>query len=214
MGLKLITPPSELPVTLEEVKAQLSIEDTDWDELLVQLITAATESLDGPYGDLCGRALMPQTWDYYQDAFPSGGGYYPYPFNNINSANLRLPLPPLIEVESVNYVDPDTQLEVVLATSEYEVDTIGTPYGWVIPATGGWPTPMSTANAVRVRFTAGYPVTGSSPSEVTVPAGVRQAIILLVIDMYGKGSAFVDRTQTPNLIAYENLIRHHVIRVI
>jgi uncharacterized phiE125 gp8 family phage protein len=207
MGLKLITPPDAFPVTLEEVKAQLSIEDTDWDDMLMSMIQAATESFDGPYGDLCGRALMPQTWDYYRDNFPSVT-------SDNATGGIRIPLPPLIEVESVNYVDPDTQLEVALATSEYEVDAIGTPYGWVMPVVGGFPTPMETTNAVRVRFTAGYPVDGDSPAGVTVPAGVRQAIILLVIDMYAKGSAFVDRSQTTNRDAIENLIRHHVIRTV
>jgi len=199
MGLTLVTPPSELPVTLEEVKAQLSIQDDDWDAMLTSLIEAATAHLDGPNGDLCGRALMSQTWDYYLDEFPSKG--------------IRVPLPPLISVESVNYVDPTTEMEVTLSNSEYEVDTSGTPFhGWIAPVNEIWPTPMETVNAVRVRFTAGYPSTGSSPAETTVPPGIRQAIILLVIDMYGRGSAFVDRTQTSNLVAYEHLIRHHVIR--
>ena len=203
MGLILVTPPDSLPVTLEEVKEQLNIQHEDEDEMLTRLIEAATESLDGPQGDLCGRALKPQTWDFYLDAFP-GATTFSYP--NGPTDGIRLPLPPLIEIEGVFYVDTDTETEVELAISEYDVDLAGTPHGWVVPKTGGWPTPMSTINAVRVRFVAGYADTEGSPAETTVPARLRQAIIMLVLDMYGRGSAFVDRTQTPTTDTVLSLI--------
>lgn len=210
MGLKLITPPDSAPVTLEEVKAQLNIDYNDEDTMLEAMIIAATDSLDGPNGDLCGRALKPQTWDLTLDAFP--GDIYSYPLA-LATNNIRIPLPPLIEVESVNYVDSDTELEVELAVGEYEVDLIGTPYGWVAPGSAGWPTPMTTLNAVRVRFVAGYPDT-DSPIATTVPTPIRQAIIMIVMDMYGRGSAFVDRTQTPNRDTIEALTKHYVIRTV
>lgn len=203
MGLSLVTPPEEMPVTLEEVKAQLSIQDADEDAMLESLIEAATAFFDGPNGDLCGRALKPQTWDLYLDQFPS------------NDKPIRIPLPPLISVESVNYIDPDTGNEVVLGVDEYEVDAVGTPFGWVAPADSSWPSTMETVNAVRVRFVAGYADNeDESPAETTVPKGIRQAIILLVQDMYGKGSAFVDKTQTPNLVAIEALTKHYVIKTV
>src|SRR5689334_3002486 len=148
MGLKLVTPPDSAPVTLAEVKAQLNIDYDDEDATLTALIEAATASLDGPNGDLCGRALKPQTWDLYLDTFPSASCG--------KSDLIRIPLPPLIEVESVNYIDPDTEDEVELSVSEYEVDAVGTPHGWVSPKAGGWPTPMKTLNSVRIRFVAGY----------------------------------------------------------
>lgn len=201
MGLLIVTPPSILPVTLEEVKAQLSIEHDDEDDMLMGLIAAATDSLDGPFGDLCGRAIMPQTWDLYRDAFPA-----------VDPVSIQIPLPPLISVDSVSYVHADTEMETVLNASEYEVDLAGLPYGWIVPISSGWPTALETVNAVRIRFTAGY--AGDSPEDIAAPDSIRQAIILLVQDFYGKGSAFVDRTQTPNRDAIESLIRHHVLRVI
>jgi uncharacterized phiE125 gp8 family phage protein len=201
MGLKRIERPDEC-VSLAEVKAQLNITFNDEDAVLAQLIAAATDLYDGPNGDLCGRALMPQTWDLTLDAFPDAG--------------IRIPLPPLIAVESVNYIDPDTQLEVTLLEgTDYEVDLIGNPleYGWVTPIDSAWPTPFETINAVRVRFVAGFQH-DSSPDVIAVPESLRQAIILTVQDMYGQGSAFVDRTQTLNKDTIETLIRHWVIRTV
>lgn len=209
MGLLRVTAPASQPVTLAEVKAQLSIEHTDEDTMLNLLIAAATDSLDGPFGDLCGRAIVPQTWDLYRDTFPAVGsmdGWYGcVPPAGTSTAAIQIPLPPLIAVDSVNYVDPDTEMETVLAASNYEVDLAGLPWGWVVPVASGWPSAMSTVNAVRIRFQCGYS---------TVPDSIKQAIILLVTDFYGKGSAFVDRTQTPNRDAIEGLIRHHALRLV
>ena len=92
MGLKLITAPSILPVTVAEAKLHLRVDHSEEDDLIERAISSATGFVDGPDGFL-GRALIDQTWELTLDEFP------------VNE--IRIPLPPLIEVVSVVYDDAD-----------------------------------------------------------------------------------------------------------
>ncbi|MBC22285.1 MAG: hypothetical protein CMJ32_00005 [Phycisphaerae bacterium] len=56
-----VIPPVELPVTVDDVRAQARIDYADDDVLLDGMISSAVELLDG-YGGLLGRAIMAQTW--------------------------------------------------------------------------------------------------------------------------------------------------------
>jgi uncharacterized phiE125 gp8 family phage protein len=163
MALKRITPPAVEPVTLDEVKAFVRIDADDDDDMLGVLIAAAREFVE----QQTGRQLVVSTFDYYRDSFTDC------------ARGIRLPISPLHEVESVNYVDPDTG--TVLAVDQYEVDTISQP-GWVMPVENGWPGSMSTINAVRVRFVAGYEPTEDSPIDYTlnIPARAKLAVKSLV----------------------------------
>lgn len=176
MGLKLITPPASYPVTLEEAKAQLNVDFDDDDTLISLMIGAATAAIEQELE----RCLKPQTWDYYLDEFPE------------SDHGIRLPLPPLMSVDGVFYVSPDTSLEVELVEgTDFEID-YASARGWVVPAADtGWPTPKETANAVRVRFEAGYADSDDSPLETTVPLPIRQAILLMVRDHYDNRGTFV-----------------------
>src|ERR1044072_5449132 len=89
MGLRLISPPAQL-FTLDEAKVHLRVVDTDEDDLINALVRAATTHAE----NWTGRAFVDQTWDYYVDSFPTG-----------SNLEIRIPKPPLIEVESVIYND-------------------------------------------------------------------------------------------------------------
>jgi uncharacterized phiE125 gp8 family phage protein len=164
MSLKLITAPATTPVSLTEAKAHLRVDHSDEDTLITALIAAATEHYDGPRGIL-SRALMQQTWDLLLDEFPAGPA-------------IRFPLGPLISVTEVAYIDPDTEIEAIFASSNYQVD-IHQPLGWVqLAESASWPDVMQTINAVRVRFVAGY------ADAAAVPAPIKAAILLNVGDLY------------------------------
>jgi len=166
MALILITAPVAEPISLTETKAQLRVDNTDEDTLISGLIAAATAHLDGKDGML-GRCLVPQTWELVLDAFPSDG--------------IEIPLPPLLSITSVTYVDTAGVTQTV-SSDDYEVDTANEP-GWVMPGDAGWPSTMDTINAVRVRFRAGYEGDeGASPAGAT---GVPVAIKLAMKQMIG-----------------------------
>lgn len=168
MGLKLITPPAEWPITLEEAKAHLRVDlDVDDDDDLIEaLIEAAVDYCDGPTGWL-GRALIDQTWELVLDSFPAC------------DKEIKIPMPPLIEVVSIKY-DDASGAEQTLETSAYTVDTVSEP-GWVLPV-GSWPSIFDGVNAVRVRFRCGY--LGGSPEAETVPGAIKAAIKLILGNLY------------------------------
>ena len=190
MALKLVTEPTSDPVTLEEAKAHLNVDFDDYDDLIAGYVRSAHMGI--VYNT--GHALSPSTWDLSYDAFPTG---------NTPEGFVQIPIGPLIEVESVNYVDPDTAIETVLATSGYEVDTMNR-LGGVAPSSSGWQAVFTTINAVRIRFTAGYPDLPGSPAESGVPASLKHAVLIMVRDMYDFRSPTVAgiMTRRPEIIRY------------
>jgi uncharacterized phiE125 gp8 family phage protein len=168
-ALKLITPPPVEPVTADEVRTFARVDFDDDDATLDTLIAAARV-----VEQQTGRQLVIATFDSYRDEFPDC------------ARGIRLPISPLHAVTSVNYVDPETETETILAADQHEVDTISQP-GWVMPKDGRWPGTMQTINAVRVRFVAGYePSEDESPIDYTVniPARAKLAVKSLVAHWY------------------------------
>ena len=170
MALKLITGPTVEPLTLAEVKQHLRISHTDEDSIIEIYIRAAREYLEGPYGFL-GRALVAQTWDLILDEFPDN--------------EIKIPLPPLQSVDSVNYYDADGNEQVVDSDSYY-VDNASEP-GWVVPV-DYWPSSLvlDAVNSVRIRFVAGYPATSDSPPDLAgnIPFNIKAGMLLLIGNMF------------------------------
>lgn len=193
MGLKLITPPATDPITLAEAKAHLRVIDNDDDVLIAAIVKSATANAEG----FLGRALVDQTWDLYLDAFPT-----------TNDLEIKIPLPPLIGVVSVNYFN-SAGIETQVNSDAYYVDNASQP-GWIVP-TGGrsWPTTLDAINAVRVTFRAGY-LDNSSPPQVAVPFDIRAGILLTVGSLYEHREQVVVGTVTAKLPwGVEQLLRPH-----
>lgn len=212
MALELITPPDDLPITVEEAKAFLNVTHDDHDELIEGLILAATGALDGRYGIL-GRALEVQTWEMVLDRFPL---CYP--------ALIEIPLPPLIRIDSVTYLDSDA-VEQTVDDTTYEVDANSVPARLRPVSSGSWPSPACVINAVRVRFTAGYePDYVNSGDEVsdgstpisTVPAPIKVALKIMVADLYeNRESVTANPSNAINIpMSVDRLLSPYKIRVI
>jgi len=199
MALKLIEAPTDEGVTLAEAKAQLTIEENDWDTLIQAILDAAVSHVDGPRGFL-GRALSPQTWDLYLDTFPVSGV-------------IEAPLPPLISVEGVYYRDSEG-VEQEVSADLFIVDDASEPARIVLKTGSSWPTPDTDANAVRVRFTAGYQVNGSSPPEADWPKAIKQAVLLLVGTMFAnRETVVIGETVAEIPFAAEHLLRPFRVHV-
>lgn len=161
-ALSLVTGPTTEPVTVGEAKSHLRVDTTDDDAYILGLIKAAREKLEHDMR----RAFVRQTWDLFLDCFPDV---------------ITMPLPPLLSVTSVKYLDT-AGVEQTLATSEYVVDINSQP-GRIVTAFGkSWPSTRDTINAVTVRFPAGYglAVDTAEQSAQKVPEGIRHAIKFLV----------------------------------
>lgn len=159
MGLTLLTAPTAEPVTLAEAKLHCRVDSNDDDALITALIVAARQQAE----DQTARALVTQKWRYDLDTFPA--------------AEIDLPLPPLVSVESITYLDNDG-VRQPLATSEYSVVINQTP-GVGLPAyEKTWPSSRSTPGSVQISFTAGY---GAADA---VPRAIKQWMLLQVGHWY------------------------------
>lgn len=167
MTVRVLIPPDPI-VTPDEVPGGA-------DSAMVQaMIQAVTETIDGPNGWL-GRALGEQTLELsgcsFSDMADCHGG-------------ILLPYPPLIEVETVTYLDSNGD--------EQDVDTdawrVANGKLWL--ASGStWPAIGTYPDAVRIRYRAGYDgVDQDSGGTGDVPVAATQAIILSVQHMMTVGS--------------------------
>jgi uncharacterized phiE125 gp8 family phage protein len=145
------------PVTLAEAKLHLRVDHTDEDTYIQTLIEAAT----GWAEEYTGRAFSSSTWVKVLPEFPS-------------EDEIILERAPLISVTSVVYRDEDNAAQT-MAAADYQVDTRSEPGKIVLAKDTDWPDTYERIDAVAVTFTAGYS---------TVPAGVKQAILLMVGHMY------------------------------
>lgn len=192
--LSLITPPTEYPLTLEEVKEHLRRDDEDDDSKVEALLAAATARLDGRDGIL-GRCLVSQVWELRTDTFPGIDGA------------IELPLPPTIAVLSVKYLDAAGALQT-LDPSAYTVHPGGWQASQIAPVTE-WPATDNVRQAVRVQFSAGY-LNDDSPPVTAVPENIRLAMLMLISDWYeNRSNAIVGTTVTEMPIAVASLLAQH-----
>lgn len=157
MSLKLITPATALPLVLADVKLYLKVDHDAEDALITSLIEAATQNCE----HILQRSIMPQTWELVLDAFPAG--------------DLELFKLPVASITSVKYVL--NEAEQTLAADQYVLDGEQDQRAWLL-SVNDWPSTDDVANAVRVRYVAGYADTAS------VPAPIKHWLMLTVADYY------------------------------
>lgn len=157
MGLRLITPPTTLSVALADVKKDLRVDHTDDDAMITEYIKAGTQWVE----QRLELKLMPQTWDFVFDLFPTN--------------EIKLPFGPLRSVVNIFYIDADG-LEQTVPSVSYYMDDVS-PDPWIFPI-DPWPTTLDAINAVRVQFIAGYEDAAHIPTPLT------QAVRLMVRQAY------------------------------
>lgn len=139
MSLQLITPPSWEPVSLALAKNHLRVDIDEDDNLIAGLIAAARVYCE----KFQNRAYLEQTWDLWLDSFPL-------------EDSITIPLPPLQSVVSIKYYDAD-DTEYTLSADDYIVDGVSQPGRIILGNDKSWPgTALKAAQAVVIRFTAGY----------------------------------------------------------
>ena len=165
-----LTAPTSLPVTLQQVKEWLRIDDSGSDAEILSLMHAATTRAE----EITRRPFINRQYIDKLDCF-SG---------IIKPAEVYLR-----SVDSIEYVDTDGANQT-LATDQYFVDLGGKfIQGRIVPAYGlSWPSTRRQPSAVTITYTAGYGADWNA-----VPEMVRIAICYLVghyydqRDIVGKG---------------------------
>lgn len=170
ISYSLFTAPAQYPVTLQQAKTHLRIDDDQIadDALVIGLIAAATDYAE----TFTRRALISQTWDGVMDDFPNGDAF-------------RLAFPPLQSVTSITYTDANGDSQT-FSSAKYIVDIVSKPARIALAYQQEWPVTREIANAVTVRFVAGY---GDDPSDV--PEGIRLAMLLMIGHWYENREAIV-----------------------
>lgn len=163
MAIKIITEPTQEPVTLEQTKIVCRIDNTIEDTLVSGWIRAARERAE----HIMKRSIMPQTLELALDTFPADN-------------DIELPMGKVASIESVKYIN-EAGAETTLSPSNYALDNYGIT-NWLLLADGAtFPVTLPIANAVKVRYVAGYADANS------VPSTIKQFIYANVLEAYERG---------------------------
>ena len=144
MSLDLITPSTEEPVSLAELKAHLRVAHGDEDAAIAAYGLAARRAVE----ERGGLALVSQDWRLALDRMPEGV--------------LVLPRSPVFSVISVCVIDR-AGLSSLVPASLYEVEAGAA--GRLV-ARGAWPYSDRQIARVRIDFTAGWPSAADAPEEL------------------------------------------------
>lgn len=146
-------------LTVADLKREARRTDASEDAKFEDSIKEAYFRLDGPSGWL-NRAILEQKWVGVIDRFDD---------------KIELPIPPLMSVDEIRYLDGDGAWQTVSA-DVYGVSTFGL-VGFVYKKAGqAWPSVGAEPGAVEISFTAGYP---DGATVLENMRGVRKALKLL-----------------------------------
>lgn len=156
-----ITPPIEMPVSLELVKQHLRVDHDDDDELIEQYIAAAVGMFDGWNGSL-HRCLVSQELEQAYARF---------------SECMEIPLGDVIELIELTYLDSsgDTQ---TLSINDFQSINRGGKNYLIAPNGYSFPQTLVAVNAIRLKYKAGF------GDAAKVPTAIKQAILLTVGHFY------------------------------
>lgn len=161
MYFSLVTEPTVEPVSMAEAKAHCRIDHDTEDAYVGALIIAARQWVE----NVCGMALMTQTWDGWLDAFPTDA--------------IVIPKYPVASVTSITYHSSDLVTSTAVPTGNYQVDTKRRPPRIARKHGVSWPSAtLRESSGVVVRFVAGYTAVDS------VPRDIKHAILLLIGQLY------------------------------
>lgn len=182
MRVLVITPPAAV-VSLDDAKMHLKVRHDEEDDLIERQIATATRHIDGPGGGWLGCAIGEQVLEARIDSWCASSG-------------LELRFPPVIELVSLTWLATD-RTEVI-----GDISTVELINRTVYPlAAAPWSGGRWGREAIRVRYRAGH---------VDVPEPIKEAILLMVGDMYRSRETFITGTissKVPMSTTVENLLQ-------
>ncbi|NKI99593.1 hypothetical protein [Novosphingobium sp. SG707] len=159
MGLTLITPATDAPITRAEVKvwARISADNTAFDELIDQIIPGAVRSIE----QYTGKTFSEQVWRLTLDGFCSV---------------ITLPRGPVTAIDSFTYLDDNGVSRDVL-TSVYVLDLTCSPQRILLAPNAAWPSYQNRLSVVTVEFR-------TKLLDDNAAADMKQAMIMLAAHMF------------------------------
>lgn len=177
-ALRRIVEPAIEPVTLAEAKSQCQIDDdlTQHDADLMRYIKAAREAAEA----YCKRTWVESSWR--MTAMDFGVTC------NLIDQHIELQMGPIIQVNSVTYLDNDGT-RIVFPAENYQLLNDSEP-ALLVPAYSLiWPSGRVYPGAVQIEYIAGYMSAGSPADAANVPELARQAILMLVAHWFNNREA-------------------------
>ena len=165
-GIKVTTEPTAEPLSLQEVKEYLRLEDASDERVVQPMITAVRQFAE----EHLGRALMQQTFTLFIDTAldtenPLWEGMRTAPDINYYKNYVVLPKSPVISVTSVKTYN-DSDVATTMAASKYYVDNAREPARIVLRTGETFPTALRVANAIEVIYVAGYATAYAIPEPI------------------------------------------------
>jgi uncharacterized phiE125 gp8 family phage protein len=172
------------PVDVVTFKTHARIDISDDDYVILGQIQAAREHAE----TFTRRAFITQTWDLKMDAFPPEG-------------EIEIPLAPLQSVTSIKYYDSAGVQQTWSSTNYVVLKSVDR--GVIRLAVNVmWPATQVRADAVEVRFVAGY-----GDTQEVVPAAIRSSILMLAAELYKNREQSVSAASAaPALLGAMNLL--------
>jgi len=188
---RLVSPPSEEPISLTKAKLQCVVKHTLDDILFTSWIAGARF-----HGErLSGEKFITQQWEFTFPSFPS------------RREKIKIPYKPVQTVDSIVYID-ETGTEQTFGTlsgspltiEEYSlVRDTEAPYV-CLNLNHDWPTPAKVDNAVRMTVTVGYNDTAvdfqANPQTHLYTSGM----LLLIAHFNENREAVIVSDQNPNAV--------------
>ena len=193
-GIKVTTAPTAEPLSLQEVKEYLRVDDATDERVVQPLITAARQFAE----EHMNRALMQQTFTLMIDAVidqdqPLYEGMRTAPDLNYYKNYIVLPKSPVQSVTSVKTFN-DSDEATTMAATKYYVDTQREPARIVLRTGETFPTALRVANAIEVIYVAGY------TSAFTIPEPIRLGMLQHIAYMYEHRGDMYEAQGAPSLM--------------
>jgi hypothetical protein len=181
-----VTAATTTPVSIQEAMSHCNISDYGEATYLSGLIAQAVRYAERYTGRRFITTKLRASWDRFPQAYPPpeppiGTEAYDrvqdwFPFA------LRPPEPPMSKLYSLTYTDTAGVTQTLASTAsstKVQLDMDAEP-ARIVPAYGTvWPATRLVPRAVQLTYDAGYGASGAS-----VPASIKQAILLLVSHLY------------------------------
>lgn len=187
-GLTLDTGPTQEPVTLQEVKEYLRVDDSTDERIIRPFIETARRFCE----EHTGRALLTQTFTLFLDTLdsleePLWEGMRTGPYLNYYKNYVTLPRAPVVSVSHIKTYD-DADTATTFASSKYYVDTAREPARIYLRTGETFPTALRVANAIEVKFVAGY------TTQYNIPEPLRLGILQHIAYLYEHRGDMYDAT--------------------
>jgi uncharacterized phiE125 gp8 family phage protein len=176
-ALKIVSVAASTAISLSEAKNHLKVENTADDDLITILIKAAQDEVES----FTNRTLIATTFDFQLMKFPD--------------CCIELPVAPVASITSIKYYNTENNEQTWSSENYfYSISEIPFKIRYVDSIPETYP---DRFDAINVRFVSGY------ENAAAVPDALKQAILLLIGDMYdNRGDAPRERFTMWKMLTY------------